>query len=98
MTAHVVPLICNPLKDQVAQLAQECYKHLVELELADCPVIGFSSEVDILIGNDIFWCFFTGDLKRGEFGSVAMKTTLGWVLSGPLTQELSSESEVNLTT
>ena len=27
-----------------------------------------------------------------------MKTTLGWVLSGPLTQELSSESEVNLTT
>ena len=57
-----------------------------------------SSEVDILIGNDICWCFFTGDLKRGEFGPVAMKTTLGWVVSGPLLQELSSESEVNLTT
>ena len=42
--------------------------------------------------------FLTGDLKRGEFGPVAMKTTLGWVLSGPLPQELSSESEVNLTT
>ena len=27
-----------------------------------------------------------------------METTLGWVLFGPLTQQLSSESEVNLTT
>ena len=44
------------------------------------------------------WCFFSGDLKRGEFGPVAMKTTLGWVLSGPLPQEQSFESEVNLTT
>ena len=98
MTAHVVPLICSPLKDQAVQLAQESYEHLVDLELADCPTIGGSSEVDILIGNDIYWCFFTGDLKRGEIGPVAMKTTLGWVLSGPLPQELSSESEVNLTT
>ena len=98
MTAHVVPLICSPLKDQAVQLAQESYEHLVDLELADCPTIGCSSEVDILIGNDIYWSFFTGDLKRGEIGPVAMKTTLGWVLSGPLPQELSSESEVNLTT
>ena len=98
MTAHVVPLICSPLKDQAVQVAQESYEHLVDLELTDHPTIGCSSEVDILIGNDIYWCFFTGDLERGEFGPVAMKTTLGWVLSGPLPQELSSESEVNLTT
>ena len=98
MTAHVVPLICSPLKDQSIQLAQQCYEHLVDLELADCPVVDCGSEVDILIGNDIYWCFFTGDLKRGEFGPVAMKTTLGWVLSGPLPKELSSESEVNLAT
>ena len=59
-----------------------------------------SSKVDIFIGNDIYWCFFlfTGDLKRGEFGPVAMKKTLGWVLSDPLPRELSSESEVNVTT
>ena len=98
MTAHVVPLICSSLKDQAVQLAQESYKHLVDLELADCPTMGCSSEVDILIGNDIYWCFFTGDLKRGEFGPVAVKTTFGLVLSGPLPQELSSEPEVNLTT
>ena len=99
MTAHVVPLICSPLKDQSVQLAQQSYERLIELELADCPVVDCGSEVDILkFGNDIYWCFFTGDLKRGEFGPVSMKTTLGWVLSGLLPQELSSESEVNLTT
>ena len=42
--------------------------------------------------------FFYRRSETGEFGPVAMKTTLGWVLSGPLPQELSSESEVNLTT
>ena len=66
MTAHVVPLICSPLKDQAVQLAQECSEHLVDLELADCPTIECSSEVDILIENDIYWCFFTRDLKRGN--------------------------------
>ena len=98
MTAHVVPLICSPQKDQAVKLAQEFYKHLVDLELADCPAIGCSSEVDILIQNYIYRCFFSGDPKRGEFGPVAMKTMLGWVLSGPLPQEQSSESEVDLTT
>ena len=36
--------------------------------------------------------------ETGEFGPVAMKTTVGRVLSGRLPQELSSKSEVNLTT
>ena len=94
MTAHVVPLIYSFLKDQSVQLVQQSYGHLVDLELADCPVVDCGSEVDILIANDIYWCFFTGDLKRGEFGPVSMKTTLGWVLSSPLPQE----PEVNLTT
>ena len=39
MTAHVVPLICSPLRDQAVQLDQESYEHLVDLELADCPAM-----------------------------------------------------------
>ena len=54
MIAHEVPLICSPLKYQAVQLAQESYEHLVGLELADCPALGCSSEVDILTGNDIY--------------------------------------------
>ena len=97
MTSHVDPLICRSLRDQGVQLAQESYEHLVDLALADCPAVNCSSEVDILIGN-IYLCFFTGYLKRGKFGPVARKTMLVWVQSGPLPQELSSQSEVNLTT
>ena len=54
MIAHEVPLICSPPKYQAVQLAQESYEHLVGLELADCPALGCSSEVDILTGNDIY--------------------------------------------
>ena len=53
MIAHEGPLIYSPLKYQAVQLAQESYEHLNDLELADCPAMGCSSEVDFLIGNDI---------------------------------------------
>ena len=84
MTALAVPLICSPLKDQAVQFAQQSYSHLADLELADHPTEDCDSEVDEVIGNDFYWSFFTGDMKRGESGPVAMKTSLGWVLSGPM--------------
>ena len=84
MTAHTVPLICGPLVNQAVQFAQQSYSHLVDLKLADQPSEDCGSEVDVLIGNDFYWSFFTGDTKRGESGPVAMKTSLGWVLPNPL--------------
>ena len=44
MTAHVVPLISSPLKDQSVQLAQQSYGHLFDLELTDCPVVDCGSD------------------------------------------------------
>ena len=96
MTAHTVPFICSPLQDETVQLAQQSYLHLANLELADDPTAGCTSEVDVLIGNDFYWSFFTGDLKRGESGPVAMKTKLGWVLSGPSPQSDSLRTDVNV--
>ena len=96
MTALAVPLICSPLKDQAVQFAQQCYSHLADLELADHPSEDCGSEVDLLIGNDFYWSFFIGDVKRGESGPVAMKTILGWVLSGPIPPAPGSGSDVNL--
>ena len=77
MTALAVPLICSPLKDQAIQFAQQSYSHLADLELTDHPTEDCDSEVDVLIGNDFYWSFFSGDMKRGESGPVAMKTSLG---------------------
>ena len=98
MTALAVPLICSPLKDQAIQFAQQSYSHLADLELEDHPTEDCDSEVDVLIGNDFYWSFFTGDMKRGESGPVAMKTSLGWVLSGPMPHAPGSGSDVNLVT
>ena len=98
MTALAVPLICSPLKDQAVQFAQQCYSPLADLELADHPSEDCGSEVDLLIGNDFYWSYFIGDVKRGKSGPVAMKTVLGWVLSGPIPHAPGSGSDVNLVT
>ena len=39
-------------------------------------------EVDVLIGSDHYWELATGEVRRGDSGPVAIKTRLGWVLSG----------------
>ncbi|RMX58059.1 hypothetical protein pdam_00013436 [Pocillopora damicornis] len=78
-------LICNPLTNLAVQFAQS-YSHLADLKLADQPSDDCGSEADVLIGNDFYWSFFTEDTKRGQLGTVAMETSLGWVLSGPLPQ------------
>ena len=98
MAAHIVPPICNPLVNQAVQFAQQSYSHLVDLKLADQPAEDFGSEVDVLIGNDFYRSFFTGNTERGESGPVAMKTSLGWVLPGPLLQTPGSDTDVYLVT
>ena len=77
-----VPNICSPLSNQTIELTQATHSHLITLSLADNT--GGNSEllVDVLIGGDYYWSFFTGKIFRGEIGPVAMETLLGWVLSG----------------
>ena len=42
--------------------------------------------IDTLIGSDYLWYFQDGETIQGEeaHDPVAIKTKLGWVLSGPL--------------
>ena len=38
-----------------------------------------------LIGSDFHWSFQSGEVRRGNPGEpVAVKTSIGWVLSGPI--------------
>ena len=68
------------------------------MKLADQPSEDCGLEVCVLIGNDFYWSFFTGYTKRGESGSVAMMTSLGWVLSSPLPQKTGSDTDDHLVT
>ena len=77
--------------------------HLVMLPL---PVQGLqlvcdtsdSVSVDVLIGADYYWSFFTGNIMKGDpYGPVALETNLGWVLSGPtMCSTLTRSCTVNL--
>ena len=44
------------------------------------------AEIDLLIGSDQMWQFFSGQKISGKsgVGPVAFETSLGWVLSGPV--------------
>eukprot|EP00731_Ephydatia_muelleri_P024186 Em0016g457a len=92
----VVPHICEPLCKQPLEECLEHYPHLAGLELADDFTKG-PHVIDMLIGSDFYWHIVTGELIRGEKGPVAIKSTLGWILSGPV-QSVSHECAVNLIT
>lgn len=82
MSAYVVPQICSPLKDQNTKDVIHHYKHLQKIYLANYT--GETDQVvDVLIGSDYYWKLVYGKIKTGKFGPTAIKTKLGWVLSGP---------------
>ena len=87
---YVVPFICNPLTNQRISFAKEKYKHLIDLPLADCDDGKDKLDVDILIGADCHWNFVTKNMIRGMEGPVAIETMFGWVISGPMDEDVSS--------
>ena len=101
LSAINVPLICEPLPRQTIQFAQEKYKHLSELILADNCSGDEDSHIDILMGADNYYKIATGRIIRGEpIEPIAMSTHLGYVLIGELPgapkPALSNANQVNL--
>ena len=65
----------------VAVLTSRMPSHL---KLAD-PELNKQGNIDILIGNNIFWNLISvGQVKLNEEGLVLQKTRLGWILAGPM--------------
>ena len=75
-----VPLICEPLRVQPLSHVVESFPHLAQLDLGDT---GGESDIDMLVGLDLYWRLVTGRVVRGEDGPVAVETVFGWVVSGP---------------
>ena len=66
--AYAVNTVCAPLENQAVQFAAENYPHLRDLPMADsCANSELSDRpVNILIGADHYWSFFTGGMSRGR--------------------------------
>ena len=61
------------------------FLHLNNVWFADVCRDNEMLEVDCLVGSDCLWSFQAGEVIRGgPKEPVAVKTSLGWVLSGPL--------------
>ena len=82
--------ICKPLSGQTIEIAVNSYDHLKNLKLADKNPKNLDMKIDILIGSDFYWQFLTNDIVRGNGGPVAVRSALGYVLSGPISTTLSN--------
>ena len=70
------------------EIVKKKLSHLANLRFSDVWRFGDILEADCLIGSDSLWQFQEGEkIRRGPDEPVAVKTTLGWVLSGPLKGE-----------
>ena len=94
LSALVVPFICNPLTSQPINHSKQSYDQLIGLELADSAEVSDVLEIDLLIGSDSYWDLVTGQVIRGDSGPTAIRTKVGWILSGPANH---LEVSVNLT-
>ena len=74
------PVLCSPLPSKINI---DC-PHLKGLELAD-NWDQTDCSIDLLIGSDQYWDIVTGETRVRETGPVAVKSSLGWLLSGPVT-------------
>ena len=83
MLCNAVETVCVPL--QSATLQERDHYELKNLMMADPEF--FTAEklsVDILIGNDYYQDFMSGETRHTSFGPVIIKSHLGWILSGPI--------------
>ena len=98
LALFVVPHICDALTAQPISMCTEKYDHLAQLDLADAADSNSRMEVDILVGCGHYWDLVTGQTRRREGGLIAIQTTLGWVLSGPVGPVEQLPSTVSLIT
>ena len=82
--AFLVDDICTISNIHVEEVKRN-YKHLRDIYFSDVSKAEDLLEIDILVGSNYLWCFQDGKFIRGgQEEPVAIKTSLGWVLSGPV--------------
>ena len=80
----VVPTISVPLQNHIKLLDQKS-NNLRGLRLAHPITDDDMFEIAVLIGADYYWHFVEDHIVREE-GPVAVKSKLGYLLSGPVTK------------
>ena len=78
----------STIANEHIEIVKQNYCHLSDVFFSDVCRYQDTLEIDVLIGADYIWEFQNGEtIRGGQHEPIAVKTTLGWVLSGPLTGE-----------
>ena len=91
ISATVVPKICESVKNyNDTSWFKKNYQCFKNLEFADSESDGKlrNSSIQLLVGSDFYWAFIKNDIVRSKYGPVALKSTLGWILSGPVDDKI----------
>ena len=91
-----VPHICEPIAN--VAIALDKYPHLKSLVFASDLEHSSQISPDILLGCDQYWSLLTGEMIKSDSGPVAIKTHLGWILSGPALVQESAVQRATLVT
>ena len=78
-----VPTISKSVKSQLIKDVQEHYAHLVDIQLADSNSTNSDTNIDALIGANLYWSFITDKARQSSLGPTAVESIFGWVLSSP---------------
>ena len=94
VSAHVLKNICAPLKAQPLLSAKQKFSHLHGISFSDMHDDKETLPIDILLGADLCNRFVTPSKIMGESADepVANLTKFGWVLLGPMTNDVASEN------
>ena len=88
-------VICTPLSPRINV---GHFSHLHGLSLADCFEDASPKRIDLLIGLDFYFNFIQGDVIHGKPKEpVALRSKLGWIVSGSLRNESSNSNSFSST-
>lgn len=90
----VVPKIATPLQNHLPSVMPNLH-YLAGLKLAHPLTSDTHFEISLLIGADYYWQLIQDEIVRGE-GPVAVKSKLGYLLSGPVPSNSSPTSSTSI--
>ena len=97
VNAIAVPIICSLVSNKKTKIAINKHPFLKKLKLADKVSSGCSEEIEMLIGADIYWKLVSDKIKKdNNSGLVAIKSSFGWLINGPLDFNRNTKVDVNL--
>ncbi|KAL7824555.1 hypothetical protein SRHO_G00098440 [Serrasalmus rhombeus] len=88
--AVVTPQVCTALMKVPGEHIQKEMKRR-GLQLADCDG-DYKPELSVLIGSDYYWQIVSGRVERLTKSLVALESTFGWAVQGPMAVSSMTES------